>query len=318
MQFEHEVLRSFELPIRQRAPSVPRGLRRSLRQLRPTIVLAAGFSPLVAAPAARFANATGAAFGLWSGEIAAMGTAQNPLRLRQRRRLLENTDFAIAYGSLAAAYLRKLAPSLPVVLGRNTSVVQGASATSTPQRDLVKFLTVGDLASSRKGVDVLIDALASATDVKCRLDVIGDGDQRSALQARAGDDTRIRFLGGMPAERVRSRYHQAEGFLFPSRSDVFGLALPEAMAAGLATVTSDAPGAVADLALHERNCIVLSSHEPGAWATAIRRLATDKELRATLGAAAQETIARSWTIDHAVEGMTAGLRLGALRVVEAP
>jgi hypothetical protein len=44
------------------------------------------------------------------------------------------------------------------------------------------------------------------------------------------------------------------------------------MGAGLATVVSSAPGAVADLALAGRNCVVIDGHDPVEWAAAIRGL----------------------------------------------
>ena len=81
----------------------------------------------------------------------------------------------------------------------------------------------------------------------------------------------------------------ADVFLFPSRYDVFGLAVVEAMGAGLATVVSSLSGAVDDLCVTERNCLVVDGGRDE-WATAIERLVGDSELRSRLGAAAARTI----------------------------
>ncbi len=313
LEFEHEFVDGFRLPIRQRAPRVPLGLGRRLQGFQPSILLVGGLSPLVASPAARYARANGAIFGLWSGEISRMATAQSRLRTVQRRRLLQQATFAVAYGSLAARYLRLLAPALPIVIGRNTSVSETQGERTPVVSGPVELLTVGDLGSKRKGIDLLVEALAAIPELPCRLTVVGGGRERSLLEANAGGDQRIRFMGGLPAERVHDLYREAAAFLFPSRADVFGLVLVEAMAAGLATVTSTAPGAVADLALPERNCLVLDTHDPTEWSEAIRQLAGDRHLRSTVGTAARATVARRWTMDHAVEAMTAGLRLAALQ-----
>ena len=128
--FRHEFLRSVSIPVRRRPPRAPLGLRRRLRRYSPTIVLAAGFSPLVGSRAARHATWAGVPLGIWSGEIATTRAGRSRPRHLQRRRLATRADFAIAYGSLSERYLKQLAEDLPVVIGRNTSVV--AAGTSAP------------------------------------------------------------------------------------------------------------------------------------------------------------------------------------------
>ena len=102
-------------------------------------------------------------------------------------------------------------------------------------------------------------------------------------------------------------------FVFPSRVDIFGLALVEAMAAGLPSIACSIPGAVADLVRPGQNCLVAGPTDPRWWADCITAMMESRELRASIGAAAQTTIRRRWTMTHAVEGMMAGFRLGALR-----
>ena len=103
----------------------------------------------------------------------------------------------------------------------------------------------------------------------------------------------------------------ADIFLFPSRYDVFGLAVVEAMGAGLATVVSSLPGAVDDLCVSETNCLVVDGG-PDDWATAIGRLVEDAELRTRIGKAAAATIRDRWTLEHAASAMLAGFRLAFL------
>ena len=145
----------------------------------------------------------------------------------------------------------------------------------------------------------------------CRLTVVGDGPELAKLQARASRERRIRFCGAMASTDVRRMLVDADVFLFPSRYDVFGLAVVEAMGAGLATVVSPLSGAVDDLCATERNCLVVEGgrHE---WATAIERLVGDSELRSRLGAAAARTIRDRWTLEHAASAMLAGFRLAFL------
>lgn len=60
--------------------------------------------------------------------------------------------------------------------------------------------------------------------------VIGDGPQRAALCRRYPD---VRFLGAKNGEDLARHYAAADVFVFPSRTDTFGLVLLEAMASGV-------------------------------------------------------------------------------------
>jgi glycosyltransferase involved in cell wall biosynthesis len=308
--FDREFLSGVELPMGVRRPRVPINLERRLATFQPSVLLCAGFSPAVSHRAARYARRHGVIFGLWSGEHSSMATAQGRLRQKLRRRLATSADFGIAYGFRASAYLHELAPQLPVVYGRNTSEV-GSLAREVPVfTDSVRLLIVSDLSTSRKGVEVIVDALRLVPDLSCRLAVVGGGRLLPQLRERAADDRRVNFLGPLPATAVTDLYREADVFLFPSRADVFGLVLVEAMSAGLAVVSSTAPGAVPDIAVDGRNCLLVPDHHPESWARAIERVVSNPTLRADLGDHAERTIASRWTIDHACDAMVAGFRMG--------
>ena len=203
---------------------------------------------------------------------------------------------------------RSLREDLPVVLGRNSTVTADAAprTVTTP----IELLVVSR-AEQDKALDLLIDAVLALEDQPCRLTLIGDGPELPALRARAGGSSRIQFLGALPHIAVLDEYRKADVFLFPSQYDVFGLVLVEAMAAGLAVITSDKPGAVADLAAPDSNCLLVRDASPEAWTKAIRGILDNPALLRRLGDSARRTIKDRWTIDHATEAMVAGLRLGA-------
>jgi glycosyltransferase involved in cell wall biosynthesis len=174
------------------------------------------------------------------------------------------------------------------------------------------LLTVADLNSKRKGVDVLVDALRLMPDVHCEVTVVGGGVQLGALQQRARGDQRIRFLGALPREQTLAEYDRADVFAFPTRQEVYGLTMVEAMGAALATIVSDAAGALGDLAVDGTNCLVVPTYEPEAWAKALRRVVLDEDLRRALGERAAQTIARRWTLDHSADAVVAGFRLASI------
>jgi glycosyltransferase involved in cell wall biosynthesis len=69
--------------------------------------------------------------------------------------------------------------------------------------------------------------------------IVGDGPYRVALQRRYAD---VHFSGHVPHDQLRGWYAQAHLFVFPSRTDTFGLVMLEAMACGLPVVAYDVTG----------------------------------------------------------------------------
>jgi glycosyltransferase involved in cell wall biosynthesis len=94
----------------------------------------------------------------------------------------------------------------------------------------------------RKGLDMAIQALAGLPE-DVHLVIVGDGDPQS-YRTRALDsglDGRVHFMGATTApERLLC---ETDVFVLPTREDVWGIALIEAMAAGVPVVTTDAAGA---------------------------------------------------------------------------
>jgi 1,2-diacylglycerol 3-alpha-glucosyltransferase/glucuronosyltransferase len=86
------------------------------------------------------------------------------------------------------------------------------------------FLTVGRLAVE-KNVDAFLSLDLPGTKV-----VVGDGPARAELAQRFPNAV---FLGTKHGEELATIYASADVFVFPSRTDTFGLVLLEALASGL-------------------------------------------------------------------------------------
>lgn len=73
--------------------------------------------------------------------------------------------------------------------------------------------------------------------------VVGDGPARAALEARF---PKARFLGTMTGAALAAAYRSADVFVFPSRTDTFGLVMVEALACGtpVAAYPEDGPAAI--------------------------------------------------------------------------
>ena len=107
--------------------------------------------------------------------------------------------------------------------------------------------TVGRLAEE-KNLDFLSRALArflAATPEAYAL-VVGDGpshEPMAELFAAAGLAGRVVFTGALRPPALIDAYHAMNVFAFASLTETQGLVLAEAMAAGVAVVAIDAPGA---------------------------------------------------------------------------
>lgn len=148
-----------------------------------------------------------------------------------------SADIARTLGLVDAPVLR---------MGVDSAQVRRQMGDRRPEAGQVLY--IGRLAD-KKGVDVLVDALARVP--AARLDVVGDGPDRRALVARAeaaGLADRVRFLGKLPKQEVLSALARAQVVAIPSRIGAGGdmegtpVVLCEAMAAGVPVVASDLGG----------------------------------------------------------------------------
>ena len=110
------------------------------------------------------------------------------------------------------------------------------------------LLYVGRL-SKEKGLDLILRAFVRivAERPSVRLLLLGEGPYKRALESKArrlGLSQRIIFGGVIPHEEVPDYFSAADLFVFSSLTDTQGLALLEAMTAGVPVVAVEAPGPV--------------------------------------------------------------------------
>ncbi len=154
-------------------------------------------------------------------------------------------------------------------------------ADASPEKDFGDYvLAVGRLVP-QKGFDVLLDAFASEQLAGLNLILVGEGFERARLEARAvelGLDSRVQFLGSVDRPRLAQLLRGASVFAFPSRGEAFGIALLEAMAAGVPAVAA-AAGGVPEFARDDENALLVQPENASALAEAIARLVSDTGLR---------------------------------------
>lgn len=194
-------------------------------------------------------------------------------------------------------------PAVTIPYGVQPPAVRDSESTSARGRaadDVVNILFLSRL-HPKKGMELLLDAVAGmARSYPVRLIVAGDGEPAyvAALKRRAaigGLDGRVVFVGFVgEAERDRL-FAQADLFVLPSYDENFGMAVVEAMSAGVPVVVSEHV-ALADQVRKVGAGLVVPCDEREI-ARAMATLVTNSELRHQMSQAARQLVKAefSWT-----------------------
>jgi glycosyltransferase involved in cell wall biosynthesis len=147
----------------------------------------------------------------------------------------------------------------------------------------------------RKGLDVLLRALAKVESKKWRLAILGDGDSRyelSQLARESGIEDKVRFFG-FRSDRL-SFLKGFDTFALPSRLEGVPRCLMEAMACHIPVVASDIPGC-RDLVRHGQTGILFKPGSIDALHEAVTAVMRDGALRDRLASKARTAIEEEWS-----------------------
>lgn len=150
----------------------------------------------------------------------------------------------------------------------------------------------------RKGIDVLLDALAQLPHPPALL-IAGEGEERARLEAQAGrlGLAGVRFLGRR--EDKGDLLAACDVLVLPSRLEGLGVAALEAMAAGRAVVATDV-GGLGEAVVDGETGLLVPPEDRSALAEAVGRLAGDPALRAALGAGGPARVAQGYHAERMV------------------
>jgi glycosyltransferase involved in cell wall biosynthesis len=148
---------------------------------------------------------------------------------------------------------------------------------------------------ARKGIDILVRAVGelSSADFPVRLVIAGGGAEESALRslAAAYPKASVEFRGPIAHEGMPDLYAEADAFALVSEHEGMSNSLLEAMACGLAVISSEAGDA--------RDIVgpagVIVGRDPSSVSDALRTLAQDRRLLARMKSEARaRSLSHGW------------------------
>jgi glycosyltransferase involved in cell wall biosynthesis len=166
------------------------------------------------------------------------------------------------------------------------------------------ILYVGQLVS-RKNPELLIKSYSNV--IKHRKDValilVGDGPLKKKLlkiKQNLGLNDVI-FAGYVPDEALYRFYSISDIFVLPSKQEVWGLVLNEAMASGLPIITTNLVGASGDLVVNGYNGIIIREITASQLTKTLLYLLKNENIRKELGNNARNTVLKNFNYERATE-----------------
>lgn len=300
------------------------GVAEWVRGRRLDALIVGGWSSLTYLWAAAYCRRQGIPMVLWAGSTAGEPGLGRLLSLPVVRLMVRAARAYVAYGTAAARYLESLgAPRERIARAMNTvDLDYWAGAAARADRaalreelglgERVTFLYIGQLIR-RKGVDVLLDAFAMARRERPNIALViaGEGQLEGELRMQARrlglDD--VHFVGHRGYGELPGSYAAADVVVLPSRSEVWGLTVNEALAAARPVICSDACGAAHDLVIGRPTGWVARAGSVGELAARLREAAAlpAAELR-RVGQEAQAFALRHCSLEASVGGFVDGIR----------
>jgi len=147
----------------------------------------------------------------------------------------------------------------------------------------------------RKGYSYLIRAFAEVQSAfpRARLVFAGSGEvkQAQALCRELDIENRVEFLGWIGEPERTRELEKASIFVLPSFQEGLPMGVLEAMAFGLAVITTPV-GGIADVVKNEQNGLLVNPGDAGEIAKSLQRLLADRDRVRKLGDAAAQSVSR--------------------------
>ena len=255
---------------------------------------------------------------LWSEGIensqSTLGKAINPLI----QFIIRNVDAVIVPGTLSRDFHLKQGAVLEKIF-----IAPNIVDNETFKRSCLKFrqkkeklkstlnihnkkniLFVGRLVKG-KGIDCLIKAFKKLKGDcnDCGLVIVGNGPFKNELEKICTVEyiEDVYFTGWLSEERMMY-YSIADIFVLPTRRDVWGLVINEAMCCGLPVISTNAAGCAVDMIKPGENGFIVDVDDVDQLYSAIKKIILDDELARKMGERSLAIIENKFYIEKMING----------------
>ncbi|SEB36794.1 Glycosyltransferase involved in cell wall bisynthesis [Paramicrobacterium humi] len=206
----------------------------------------------------------------WSG-ILAPETVPFAMRktLPFTLRLLARPDVVVAVSELLAGRIRRVRRKPTVVIPNHVAIAERRD-TRPSRANEVKLVSVGRVTEA-KGARLARDTVTELRrrGVAASLRWIGDGPLRDKL-AESGEHEHVTFVGSLSHDAALDEFGDADVFILPTASETFGVAIAEALVAGLPVVVGG-HGAQREF-VSEPDGVLVTERTSAAYADGVQRV----------------------------------------------
>ena len=165
-----------------------------------------------------------------------------------------------------------------------------------------KYLLYIGVLEERRNIPFLLEVFneVSKRVPDCKLVLIGKGKEEYVKMcdekiAQLGIEDRIIRTESLEQKYMKAVYEVSDAFLLPTRYEIFGMVLLEAMYFGLPVFTTYNGGS--STLMNESNGIVIDNFDVNAWADKVAEVISDEALCKRIGENASKTISQEYTWD---------------------
>ena len=162
------------------------------------------------------------------------------------------------------------------------------------------ILSVGQFIP-RKGFDILMNAVRDIPRDVGIYFVGGIPTKEYLLKRDKNGLTNVHFEGFKLKNELEKYYRAADLFVLPTREDIWGLVIQEAMACGLPVISTDKCAAALELIKHGENGYIIPCEDVCLLEEYIQVIISSENIARKFGAKSLEII-KSFTIEKMVEG----------------
>ena len=155
--------------------------------------------------------------------------------------------------------------------------------------DGLLFLFAAKMDKNKNAI-LLVESFLDCNNEKSHLLIVGNGSEEQNIKSKCEGKENVHFLNFQNQQNMPGLYACANVFVLPSKSETWGLAVNEAMAAGKAIVLSDTCGAAFDLVTSMENGFVFKNNDKEDLKKAIQYFIDNKSESERMGNCSRKKI----------------------------